>query len=350
MLTLASIAERAARQHSVPVTARDVERTVAVLQVTGDLWQVADGADVPLMALCGILSVLQEEGLMATEGTALTLTEAGRQWVRDLGIPPFQEHPCPTCLGRGIALGPVAEIAPRFAALARQRPEAIQDYDQGYITEESALARVALMGWKGDLVGKELLVLGDDDLVSLAAALTRWPKRVVVLEIDERLIDFLREAAREEGVALEAVRHDLREPLPSEWLRAFDTFLTDPTESLRGFQAFLLRGLAALKGPGSAGYFGLSRREASLKKWHAIQAFLNAHGVVITDLRDDFSEYVNWPYMETMRAWPFLPVKVRPRQNWYRSAFYRIERVEEVPIPNQRYEGDIFGDEEAATV
>ncbi len=72
---------------------------------------------------------------------------------------------------------------------------------------------------------------------------------------------------------------------------------------------------------------------------------------MITDLFPNFHEYVNWPYIETMRAWPHLPVKRVPGkfEPWYRSALIRIELVEEPKVENVRYEGDIFTDEEAAT-
>ncbi|HDN19583.1 MAG TPA: putative methyltransferase, partial [Candidatus Acetothermia bacterium] len=131
----------------------------------------------------------------------------------------------------------------------------------------------------------------------------------------------------------------------------FDTFFCDPTESLRGFLAFAGRGISALRGPGSAGYMGLTRREASLSKWRAIQKELISSGAAITDIRDDFHDYVNWPYIETMRAWGHLPVKRVPGRDepWYRSALIRIELVEPPRVENVRLEGDIFTDPEAAT-
>lgn len=85
-------------------------------------------------------------------------------------------------------------------AWAKERPEAIQDFDQGYVTPESTLARVALAWNWGDLEGKEVLVLGDDDLTGLAAALTGLPKRVVVLDADPRIVRFLERAAKAEGL------------------------------------------------------------------------------------------------------------------------------------------------------
>lgn len=72
-------------------------------------------------------------------------------------------------------------------------------------------------------------------------------------------------------------------------------------------------------------------------------------GAVITDLRDDFSSYVNWGYIETMRSWAWLPTKVVPKRVWYCSALYRIELLRPPSVENRRLEGNIFEDEEAAT-
>jgi len=336
---------------SYAFTERDGERILAAILSSEDIWRVIDLSDVPMMALCEAIRAMRAAGWVEFTESRIRLTDPGRKLVQELGIAPALEFRCGRCRGRGLELGPVAKIADRFKEIARSRPEAIQTYDQGYVTEESTLYRVAFMWARGDLAGKELLVLGDDDLVSLACALTGIPRRVVMLDIDERIVQFVRDVARAEGLEVEALQHDLREPLPEELLSAFDTFFCDPTESLRGFLAFAGRGISALRGPGSAGYMGLTRREASLSKWRAIQKELISSGAAITDIRDDFHDYVNWPYIETMRAWGHLPVKRVPGRDepWYRSALIRIELVEPPKVENVRLEGDIFTDPEAAT-
>ena len=350
-MNLREVAEQVRKRTSLAFTERDAERILSAVLASEDIWRIIDLSDVPVMSLCEALKVMRDAGWVDFTGGRVRLTQAGRKFVQDAGIAEALELRCPRCGGRGVELGPVAEVAERFRKIAASRPEAIQDYDQGYVTEESTLYRIAFMWARGDLAGKELLVLGDDDLVSLAAALTGAPKRVVMLDIDERIVGFVRDVARAEGLKVEVLRHDLREPLPGELVSAFDTFFCDPTESLRGFLAFAGRGISALKGPGSAGYMGLTRREASLAKWRAIQRELLSAGAVLTDLRDDFHDYVNWPYIETMRSWEHLPVQRVPGRNepWYRSALIRIELVEPPKIANERLEGDIFTDPEAAT-
>lgn len=342
-----AIAERVGQKYAV--TERDVTRILSALLGTEDIWELIDVTDVPVMALCEIWNVLQEEGIVMVSDSRLLLTPRGKELARKLNLHPPRDFTCKHCQGRGITLEGLKEVAQRFREIARNRPEAIQEFDQGYILEDVTVLRVALMWQKGDLAGRELLVLGDDDLVSIAAGLAGVASRVTVLDIDQRLLDFIRDVSRSERLDVEVVQHDLRQPLPQSLQRAFDTFITDPTESLRGLKAFLGRSLSSLKGPGSAGYFGLTRREASLRKWQAIQRFLLDNGAVITDIIDDFNAYVNWPYIETMSSWEYLPVKTVPERVWYRSAQYRLELLKEPGPDTEVYSGDIFFDEETAT-
>lgn len=350
-MTLGQVASEIRSRSKIPVIERDVERILAALRASWDIWRIIDLADVPIGAVCEGLRVLREVGWVTWDEGRIHLTPAGEEACQALHIAEALELRCAACGGTGVELGPVTTVASAFRNIARARPKAIQKFDQGYITVDGTLARIAFMWSRGDLWGKDLVVLGDDDLVSVAAALTRVPRRVVALDIDERIVGFVEEVARAEDLGIEVVRHDLREPLPEEFLSRFDTFVCDPPESLRGFLAFVHRGLCSLRGPGSAGYLGLTRREASLEKWRQIQQKLLGVGTVITDLRDDFHTYQNWPYMERMRAWAWLPVQRTPGRDelWYRSALIRIEVVEKPRVPNERLSGDIFEDLEAAT-
>jgi predicted methyltransferase len=348
---LTTLVDAAARAAAIPFSPRDVERALAAVAATDDLWEAVRLSHVPLRFLCALWNQMLREGLLSAENGRLRLTQTGQAFVKALGVAPIREAACASCEGRGVDFRQMfGAAADRFVTICQNRPEAIQDYDQGYVTETTTLARIAFVWQRGDLEGKEIIVLGDDDLMSVAAALTGAPKRVVALDIDERLVAFINTVAEREGLTnLRAVRHDLREPLRDEWLGAFDTFLCDPTESFVGFKAFVERGLLCLKGVGSAGYFGLTHVESSLDKWARIQRLLLDSGAVITDLRDDFSGYVNWGYIETMRGWAWLPTKVVPQRVWYCSALYRIELLMKPHLENRRLEGNIFEDEEAAT-
>ncbi|SHK37297.1 bis-aminopropyl spermidine synthase family protein [Rhodothermus profundi] len=339
------------QQAPVPFTERDAKRALAALLTTDNLWEAIRLSHVPLRALTAFWHQLIAAELLEARDGALRLTKSGQALAQALGVAPAREATCPHCEGRGVDYHTLPEqVVTRFAEICKQRPEAIQAYDQGFVTEATTLSRIAFAWHRGDLEGKTIIVLGDDDLMSIAAALTGAPARILAIDIDERLIQFINEVARREGLdRLEAVRYDLRDPLPTSWLRSFDTFMTDPTESFLGFKTTIERGLMALRGPGCAGYFGLTHVESSYEKWARIQRFLLDSGAVLTDLLDDFSAYINWGYIESMRSWKWLPTHRPPERSWYYSALHRIELLRTPALENTAVEGDIFSDEEAAT-
>ncbi|MGO0123564.1 bis-aminopropyl spermidine synthase family protein [Desulfothermobacter acidiphilus] len=318
------------RKTGIPISGADLRRVFSALKTSDEFWHITHLTGRPFNVVAESLRCFIERGWVKAENQRLTLTPAGERLAREQGVEPFIESGCQVCNRRGVSLDCWQGLLQRFRACASARPLPVINYDQGFVTEETTVARIAMMADRGDIQGKELLVLGDDDLVSLAAGLSGLPRRVVVLEVDERLSHFINTVAARENLPVEAHSFDLVHPLPSELRGSFDTFLTDPPETLEALSIFIGRGLAGLKGAGCAGYFGLTRTESSLTKWRAFQAKITGHfGVVITDIIHDFNEYVNWDYLlESVRDdLPF--VQTWPRYNWYRSAMFRVETVDD---------------------
>ena len=330
---------------------RDLERLLSALRSSGDFWEVLDRCEVPVLLASWLVAELEREGLVEVGGEEVKLTREGEKFCEDNRIPPHRRLECTWCRGKAVHVEGYMKVLREFKKLALERPRPLREYDQGYVTEESTVARVVLMAARGDLEGKRILVLGDDDLVGLALALTGAPEEVVVLDIDERLLDFIGSKAKEIGFGrLETRRADFRDPLPGDLVGRFHVFLTDPSESLPALKAFIGRGVVGLKGIGGAGYFGLTRAESSLRKWRELERLLvEDFGLAITDIIHNFNSYVGWGYEREMRAWKYLPVKSEPKGIWYRSCWFRIERVEETPLDNSPIEGEIIEDEEMAT-
>lgn len=335
---------------NIPIFPRDVERVISTLFVTRDFWEVVRYSMVSLPAVAAIINSLKRDGWVDFRGEEIVLTEKGKAEAEKNGIYPYKRYICDRCNGRTITIDAFKEVYDEFLRIQENRPEALHRYDQGYVTPETTLARVAFADMRGDLRNREIIVLGDDDLVGLALALTRLPKRVVVIDIDRRILDFENRVKEEKGLSmLEVKRVDLRDPLPEELLGKFDTFFTDPEETLPGFKAFVHRGIATLKGPGCAGYIGLTHVETSFTKWREIQRFIVGAGLVITDIINEFNEYVNWPYNRDTRGWELNPVKSDPKGVWYVSALYRIETLDGFERWNEPMAEDIYEDEESST-
>lgn len=327
MIRYNDIARAATARTGLECSQADLDRVVAALMAGPTLWEATGLAGRPYHIVAEIAALLEEQGLLAAGNSGVIgLTRTGKQLCRARGLRPRRRYRCRPCGGRGISLNRLKQPLERFRQLAASRPDPVPEFDQAYVTPETTMARLALMADRGDLEGKDLLVLGDDDLMGLAAALTGLPRRVAVLEIDPRITDFMEKASRSEGISLEIITHDLAKPLPSGVASSFDAFFTDPPDAPAGMRLFLSRGIEALRGAGTAGYFGLTVIESSLYRWRELQRYLVLDcNVVITDVIADFSTYVNWDYLGRTIKLDQEGLFRPPKEDWYRSTLYRLE-------------------------
>ncbi|MFN8532842.1 MAG: bis-aminopropyl spermidine synthase family protein [Dehalococcoidia bacterium] len=326
----ARLAALVSERTAIPTTERDIERILAAIPAAADLWQVVDLAKCPFNQVVETVRTLAAEGLADVGETSVGLSSRGRALATERQAVPFGSLRCTCCEGRSVTDERLTEARRRFEALEAGRPQPIETYDQAFVTTDTVFARLAAFADRGDLAGRDLLVLGDDDLMGLAAALTGLPRRVVVIEIDQRLNDFIRRIAAAERLALEVQTVDLRDPLPAGLAGAFQTFFTDPPDTLAGLELFIGRGLESLAGPGCAGYFGVTVIESSFRNWRSLQARLTGHyRVAVTDILRDFSTYQNWDYLVGSVRDDLPPLRHAPVANWYRSSLYRVETFED---------------------
>lgn len=320
-----------AENGAVKTSRREVESIFSALLKTGDFWEIVDSAQVTVWAASAVVRCLLEEGLVSFDGEKrLVLTAHGQRVVMDMGIEPRPDYRCDKCGGRGVFYGADMRFYREFLECSKGRPDPLKNYDQGIVTPESTVARVLFMDTKGDLQNKDILVLGaEDDLTGLAIALTRKARSVLILDIDERLIEFdLSIFQRLEIRNAHAMVWDVRRPLPSEMLGRYDVFVSDPPETKVAFKAFIGRGIAALKQSGGAGYFGLTLTESNLYRWQEIQkTLIGDFGLVITDVIQGFNAYMNWDYLLETPLGAQAPMEVQPKGIWYRSAWYRVEAL-----------------------
>lgn len=335
---------------NIPWNARNVERVLSALLVSNNFWDIVSFSFEPLPAVAAVLRTLAEEGIVFFSELGVELTDRGRRFIEREKIFPLHSHACPRCEGRTVVIDEFQEAFGKFAKIQLDRPEAIIKFDQGYVTPDTTFARIALADSRGDLRGKRALVLGDDDLVGIALGLTGLVEDIVVLELDERIIDFEQRVASQYSLPLKALKHDLRKPLPEELLGSFDVFFCDPPETVEALDAFVGRGVVGLKGLGGAGYFGITHAESSFYKWRLLEMALLQRGLVISDIITDFNVYMNWEYVDEMLAWDLAPVKQPPHRNWYKSSMIRVEVVEKVEVPNEDLtDRDIYNDPESST-
>jgi len=238
---------------------------------------------------------------------------------------------CDKCNGRGVYdnLNFWSTLIKEYDEIAKNRPLPTNVYDQGVIDNESAISRFLYMLSRGDLYKKKIIILGDDDLMGILFSLSDIVDEITVLEIDERLVNYINSVKKEKNLKnIEVYTYDARDPLEDIFKNKFDTFFTDPVETVEGLLIFVSRMVEALKGDRCSGYFGLSSIESNIDKWFRIQKSLNEMNLVITDIRRNFSYYkLNDNIIESdLLIVKENPFKIKnPNKLWYNSHLYRVE-------------------------
>jgi predicted methyltransferase len=262
------------------------------------LQDAAREARLPLPVASAVRRELEKAGLLERK-QGLTLTGDGREFVeRDLGMRTQLDFTCAACAGHGIVIPDSlqAEVE-RLAEIIAGAPSVDVTLDQAPCFPDTAMRRALLMLQNGALEGKRVLLLGDDDSVSIAIGLLGRALRqgdltrgVTVIDADERRISFLRDAAAREQLSIEVVHHDLRRPLPADLLCSFDVIETDPPYTLEGARLFLARGCEALT-TGADGHCFFSFTHWPASQMLELQKVFTELGLAVRAVWPNFNRY-----------------------------------------------------------
>lgn len=319
---------------------RELDKFILLQLADSDktIWELLDGWQFTLAEFISTVNKLYEDRFLESDGKKLRLTRKGKERVNPAELR-YMPRLCGACKGRRITLPkPYKELLRKFKEAVKGRPAPKDEYYQGFIGEFDVAARIALMNYHGDVAGKEVILIGDDDLLSVALALTGLPSRITVLDVDERIGDFIDRVNEKHGLAIEFLRYNVEEPLPKTLLNRFDVFSSEPLETESGVRAFLSRGVACLR-KGGVGYFGLTTLEASRRKWAMAEESLLRMGCAITDVIRGFTVYPS-VYVKEPKE-PFLPLlkfklkfdfKGKFETGWYKSSLVRFEAMEPNPL------------------
>ncbi|MEM2321385.1 MAG: bis-aminopropyl spermidine synthase family protein [Candidatus Bathyarchaeia archaeon] len=298
-----------------------------LLESEKSIWELLDESPFLVKDFVDAINKMFSEGIIRLKNNKICLTEKGLERFHKRVIE-FKSGKCRECERKGVAFGGrFEEILERFSRIVKDRPQPDVMFFQGYMHERDVISRVALMHYYNDLADKSFIIIGDDDLLSIALALTSLPSRILVLDIDARLGEYLERVCSKYGLNIEFQQYDVSNPLPKDLIGKFDVFSSEPLETLSGLKAFLSRGIACL-GAGGVGYIGLTTAESSAIKWKAVELMLLRMNCVITDIIRDFSKYKT--SYETADYEMFIsrlsfPVSKNPGICWYKSSLFRFE-------------------------
>jgi predicted methyltransferase len=286
-----AIVERVAEAVGLAEGTRGVE---AVLVALSRLEPVSvrvlgKAADLPVPIVAAICNELRRDGQVSEERPVQFTVEGRRRFGADTNP---GSAICPGCGGRRIAVPPdVARLRRGLAAIAEAAPPPLVELDQCHCTPKTKLRRVLAMHEADAIARRRILILGDDDLISIT--LLRFVRmfgmrveELVVVDVDERLLAFIEQALDGAPFPFRCVRHDVREPLAG----SFDTVVTDPPYTATGAKLFLTRAREVLAGEGADVFFSFGSRRPGVQ--FAVQRTIAELGLEIRALTRDFNDYV----------------------------------------------------------
>ncbi len=138
---------------------------------------------------------------------------------------------------------------------------------------------------------KRIILLGDDDLLSVAIAATKLPMNVTVVDLDLALLNRVRHWSK--GGRVEIVNHDLRVGFPLRLRRQFNIASADPPYTLAGQLLFAHRAMMAIRSSGHADlYICASRLYLTNNHIKEIEHFQLSGGFEISQVYENFNRYV----------------------------------------------------------
>lgn len=254
---------------------------------------IAQQVGLPVPVVAAVRGELEKRGILTRKG-GVSLSDEGLGIVQsDLGISCRKRFARPSAPPTPAILDDVRE---RLAEIAESRPKVDVKLDQSHATPETVLKRAVYLYEHDALEGRNLLILGDDDLTSVAVGLLAQHLelalgQVVVLECDRRLIAFLDAVSEREGLPVTRIARDLREDLPASLCGQMDAFVTDPPYTLPGLALFASRGAAALAPEvGKQGFVSFGRRPPA-ETAQALASLIQM-GFAPVEIVPEFNEYV----------------------------------------------------------
>jgi N4-bis(aminopropyl)spermidine synthase len=289
------IVDQVARAVNLTEGRRGVEAVLAALARLEpvSVRALSRAVDLPVPIVAAVCGELRQRGLVS-ERRPVQFTLEGRRQFAKAGA--SIATACPTCGGRGVALPPaLARLRRGLASVADSAPPPLVDLDQCHCTPKTKLRRLLAMHDAGSIGGRRILMLGDDDLMSVAllrfARQFRMPiEELAVLDIDERLLDFI--GAELDGAPFphQCLRWDARQELPSSLAGSFDTVVTDPPYTAAGARLFLTGAVKLLHGEGSDVFLSFGSRRPGVQL--QVQRTIVELGMEIRSLTRDFNDYL----------------------------------------------------------
>ena len=118
---------------------------------SGDLsvYKLIDCQDASLPEFFNLLTELEKEGLIKVENGIARLTPKGKEHISEMNAVNIDVR-CKCCDGTGYVISKdFEEILRKYKEIAKDRPSALERFDQGFISPEGVIKRVEFIYERG---------------------------------------------------------------------------------------------------------------------------------------------------------------------------------------------------------
>jgi hypothetical protein len=254
--------------------------------------KLARAVGLPIPVAAAVRNELEETNVVKRTSHGTILTSFGKKFVKEtLEVQSSLQLRCSTCEGLGLELPTEAQgFRRKMEEFTAQRPVPLTKFDQAFGKPITALRRAYYLLEKGDLEGKSILLLGDDDFTSLGICLVNDKAKITVVDIDSRLLSVINSIAKEHSFSIKCQETDLRKELPRDLKNSFDVVMLDPPYTIAGLRLFLSRAIQAIKKtPGKSIYLSYVHRPPD--ELVEVHSEIIAHGLAVEELIPKFNLY-----------------------------------------------------------
>lgn len=252
---------------------------------------------------------------------------------------------CKECNGKRVNIDAFENIMETLKTIWQNKPKATFYFDQRPVTLKTTLRRVAYLMSNEDIKNKKIIMLGDDDLTSIALALLKLDCEVVAVDADERLIQYINEVAKKYDLNLKGSVYNALNDTSEELKGKFDVLMTDPTPEKIPFTLFMNRAIELTKGEGSIIYTSIY--SSAMKKTLDLQRIITDMNLYITDIIPRFTEYQSILELYTendLKLFKKYGVTFNEDSICFTESLFRMEVTNETKKIKFKYKGsDIFG-------
>ncbi|MFX1315837.1 MAG: adenosylmethionine decarboxylase [Promethearchaeota archaeon] len=262
--------------------------------------RVAQKTGIAIPTLAAVRSELVKSGIIEKKNS---LGEKGREWAKTRLNLTFDYDPLPGNLSNTIDKTPEEFLyLESIKDLLNNRPTPEFALDQSHGDFPTIIRRTLYLLKQGDIEGRKIIFLGDDDNISLSVGLTKLAKQITVLDIDKRILNFLSESAEKLSLTnFDVIRHDLRESCPKHIINKYDIVVMDPPYTNEGLRLFLKRAKQVLKSNiavNGKNYEIIGKKcllsfgSKPPEEMQQVQLSILNHGFIIKEMIPNFNHYI----------------------------------------------------------